>query len=578
MPDFDDFDDTGDITSSNLQDALNASNNNASSSLQIQGGNSSGSNLPTSSGVGPTLSAPPSPALSSYSDHHNTTSSSNNPLYELKTKRRGGLNGSNSSFHSFNNQVSGSSSNQNRSNVAGGARNSSRSPPSDYEDSHSMHSEDDLLFTRRHRQQSVDSLASVSTNASASSKKRNFNTALGGASSGNTGSTSPSNIPLGMQGHQPAKPSLTGLDFTNIRGGGVGGFSTPDSSHPGTPASEHEGIEMPGVGCLPPSLLFPLRHSSQNPYSSAEEDGMTTGTDDNDDDDDDDASGTDDEMDENIRFQHQLLLQQQQQQQQMLYNGPQSLNPQMLNGAPPMNTSGTQPMTMANMMQNQQQFNNMHMMGATPQQGGFNNNNQNFANMLGTTPTAEPSMKKKKLSSTATGGPSSGNKVKKNKGSVKYDAKADHAAAAMFSPLSLQGQGMNTGANIPMPTISASTSPTSQVAASAATLAAIQAAAAANAFPDASTPTGRVWIPNNAKPFKCPVPGCDKAYKQQNGLKYHRLHGHCNASGANSPGAAGGNKSGNGEDGEGADDQGEKEEDKPFGCYVGPACGKKYKK
>lgn len=30
------------------------------------------------------------------------------------------------------------------------------------------------------------------------------------------------------------------------------------------------------------------------------------------------------------------------------------------------------------------------------------------------------------------------------------------------------------------------------------------------------------------KPFKCPNAGCDKAYKQANGLKYHRLHGSCN--------------------------------------------------
>lgn len=30
------------------------------------------------------------------------------------------------------------------------------------------------------------------------------------------------------------------------------------------------------------------------------------------------------------------------------------------------------------------------------------------------------------------------------------------------------------------------------------------------------------------KPFKCPVIGCDKTYKNQNGLKYHRLHGHQN--------------------------------------------------
>ena len=30
------------------------------------------------------------------------------------------------------------------------------------------------------------------------------------------------------------------------------------------------------------------------------------------------------------------------------------------------------------------------------------------------------------------------------------------------------------------------------------------------------------------RPYKCPAPGCDKAYKQMNGLKYHRVHGHCN--------------------------------------------------
>ncbi|CAG8980465.1 hypothetical protein HYALB_00012377 [Hymenoscyphus albidus] len=28
------------------------------------------------------------------------------------------------------------------------------------------------------------------------------------------------------------------------------------------------------------------------------------------------------------------------------------------------------------------------------------------------------------------------------------------------------------------------------------------------------------------KPFKCPVVGCEKAYKNQNGLKYHKTHGH----------------------------------------------------
>ncbi|KZF22080.1 hypothetical protein L228DRAFT_145982 [Xylona heveae TC161] len=30
------------------------------------------------------------------------------------------------------------------------------------------------------------------------------------------------------------------------------------------------------------------------------------------------------------------------------------------------------------------------------------------------------------------------------------------------------------------------------------------------------------------KPFRCPVVGCEKAYKNQNGLKYHKTHGHTN--------------------------------------------------
>ncbi|KAL7269510.1 Transcriptional regulator of ribosomal biogenesis proteins [Rhizina undulata] len=30
------------------------------------------------------------------------------------------------------------------------------------------------------------------------------------------------------------------------------------------------------------------------------------------------------------------------------------------------------------------------------------------------------------------------------------------------------------------------------------------------------------------KPFRCPVIGCEKAYKNQNGLKYHKAHGHTN--------------------------------------------------
>jgi len=35
-----------------------------------------------------------------------------------------------------------------------------------------------------------------------------------------------------------------------------------------------------------------------------------------------------------------------------------------------------------------------------------------------------------------------------------------------------------------------------------------------------------MMMPEEHKPFKCPVIGCEKAYKNQNGLKYHKQHGH----------------------------------------------------
>ncbi|CAM1504346.1 Fc.00g019370.m01.CDS01 [Cosmosporella sp. VM-42] len=35
-----------------------------------------------------------------------------------------------------------------------------------------------------------------------------------------------------------------------------------------------------------------------------------------------------------------------------------------------------------------------------------------------------------------------------------------------------------------------------------------------------------MMMPEEHKPFKCPVIGCEKAYKNQNGLKYHKTHGH----------------------------------------------------
>ncbi|KAK8228847.1 hypothetical protein HDK90DRAFT_504470 [Phyllosticta capitalensis] len=39
---------------------------------------------------------------------------------------------------------------------------------------------------------------------------------------------------------------------------------------------------------------------------------------------------------------------------------------------------------------------------------------------------------------------------------------------------------------------------------------------------------GGLFPPEENKPFKCPVIGCEKAYKNQNGLKYHKQHGHQN--------------------------------------------------
>ncbi|KAJ5624912.1 hypothetical protein N7510_001221 [Penicillium lagena] len=45
----------------------------------------------------------------------------------------------------------------------------------------------------------------------------------------------------------------------------------------------------------------------------------------------------------------------------------------------------------------------------------------------------------------------------------------------------------------------------------------------------AGVPDTTTILPNEEpKPFRCPVIGCEKAYKNQNGLKYHKAHGHNN--------------------------------------------------
>jgi hypothetical protein len=59
---------------------------------------------------------------------------------------------------------------------------------------------------------------------------------------------------------------------------------------------------------------------------------------------------------------------------------------------------------------------------------------------------------------------------------------------------------------------------------------------------------------NVDKPYKCPVLGCDKAYKNPNGLKYHNQHGHCNV----------------------LSEENEQLSSKPYQCTIGE-CGKRYK-
>ncbi|KAF9950815.1 Juxtaposed with another zinc finger protein 1 [Mortierella alpina] len=79
-------------------------------------------------------------------------------------------------------------------------------------------------------------------------------------------------------------------------------------------------------------------------------------------------------------------------------------------------------------------------------------------------------------------------------------------------------------------------------------------------------------IPQNAsgenKPYRCAVPGCDKAYKNPNGLKYHNLHGHSSSSVASSSCAGSGEATGNGD--------GDSVENKPYVCTF-LECGKRYK-
>lgn len=87
-------------------------------------------------------------------------------------------------------------------------------------------------------------------------------------------------------------------------------------------------------------------------------------------------------------------------------------------------------------------------------------------------------------------------------------------------------------------------------------------------------PARHLYVMENEeyKPFKCPVIGCEKNYKNQNGLKYHRLHGHLNQTLKENPDGTFSiiDPESNTPylDGAGM------EKDKPYRCEV---CGKRYK-
>ncbi|CEP61618.1 zinc-coordinating transcription factor SFP1 LALA0_S03e06964g [Lachancea lanzarotensis] len=87
-------------------------------------------------------------------------------------------------------------------------------------------------------------------------------------------------------------------------------------------------------------------------------------------------------------------------------------------------------------------------------------------------------------------------------------------------------------------------------------------------------PARRLYVMDHEehKPFKCPVIGCDKTYKNQNGLKYHKLHGHQNQKLHENP--DGTFSIIDPESNEPYPDGLGLEKDKPYRCEV---CGKRYK-
>ncbi|KAI9314108.1 hypothetical protein BX666DRAFT_1970287 [Dichotomocladium elegans] len=68
-------------------------------------------------------------------------------------------------------------------------------------------------------------------------------------------------------------------------------------------------------------------------------------------------------------------------------------------------------------------------------------------------------------------------------------------------------------------------------------------------------PHDALFVDTPERPYKCEVQGCDKAYKNVNGLKYHKAHGHCS---------------------ERYEDEMERNAKKPYHCAIG-FCRKRYK-
>ncbi|KAJ4520504.1 Transcriptional regulator of ribosomal biogenesis proteins [Exophiala dermatitidis] len=96
----------------------------------------------------------------------------------------------------------------------------------------------------------------------------------------------------------------------------------------------------------------------------------------------------------------------------------------------------------------------------------------------------------------------------------------DEPAKRLFSP---GNQGMNAGQNgqqsVQSRLGSGQYGPNSEIART------IRERQAAAGLPDTTT---NILPHEEPKPFRCPVIGCEKAYKNQNGLKYHKSHGHNN--------------------------------------------------